>query len=105
MLGGRVSEVLGQLLIECNQLGIVESQKVVSSLRIIFELFPINVNVVLLRVPDEMHELVLNLMHLVLLAVALQVIAYQVLVRVEDLLSIEVVHFVLDSLSLRIGFG
>ena len=106
VFSGRVLEVLRQLLIECEKLGHFESQVVLASLDIVLELLSVNENVVLLGLPDEMHELVLGVVQGVLLLIALQVIVNQILIRVIDLLAVKIVHNLMltaDTLLTWIG--
>ena len=74
VVGGRVFEILCQLLIEGKELRHFESEIVLASLDIILQLLPINEDVILLRLPDEVHKLVLGVMQGVLVLVPLQVI-------------------------------
>ena len=92
-LGRSVLELGGELVVEGLQFGHVEFQKVVAALSIIPELLTINENVVLLRLSDEMHELVLSI---VLVQAVVVVGAYfvvnKILISVEDSFSFESVH-------------
>jgi hypothetical protein len=56
---GSILEFLDEPIIKCLQLCHINLQEVIASLSIISQLFSININVVLLRFPDKVHELVL----------------------------------------------
>lgn len=86
MVGGRIFEILSQLLVKRNQVAHVELEEVVASLGVVLELLPVDVDVVDLGLLDEMHKLDLSVGELLPL-VGLEVLVNQILVAVEDLFT------------------
>lgn len=97
-LAGPLFELGGKALIECLQLGHVEFEEVIAALRVVSELFPVYVNVVLLRFPDEVHELVLRIVLVDLVLIVLDFVIDQILVRVVDSFTFKTVHVSSEAL-------
>ena len=85
-------ELHRQLLIKHLQLRHVKFQEVIATLSIIPQLLPVNVNVILLGLPDKVHEFVLGIMLIEPVVIVLDVVVYQVLIRVVDRLAFKSVH-------------
>ena len=66
VVGRSVAELSNQRIVKCNKVLHVHAQKVLASLCIALELFSVDKGVPNLALPDEVHELVLDLSHFML---------------------------------------
>jgi len=99
---GSILEFLDEPIIKCLQLCHINLKEVIASLSIISQLFSININVVLLRFPDKVHELVLGVMLIQSIIVMLYFVVDQVLICVINSFSFKCVHFSIVGLFSQI---
>ena len=67
VVGGFVAEHSDQRIVKCNKVLHLHAQKVLASLCIALELFSVDISVSNLALPDEVHKLVFNLSHFMLI--------------------------------------